>query len=88
MQYLVFFNIWGRYDRTGTLWEGRYHSCLVESKQFLLSCYRYIEANPIRAGIVDKPEQYIWSSYCRNALGKSDAIIKPHNEYLKLGQTE
>jgi len=77
-----------KYDRTGTLWEGRYHSCLIGHGRYLLDCYRYIEANPVRSGIVNKPEEYKWSSYSYNALGELNAIISPHSEYLKLGQTE
>jgi len=81
-------NINYRYGRTGTLWEGRYHSCLVERGNRLLDCYRYIETNPVRTGIVNKPEDYKWSSYCHNAFGEPNAIIFPHSEYLKLGLTE
>ena len=75
------------YDRTGTLWQGRFKSCLIDTETYLLACYRYIELNPVRAAIVHNPNQYQWSSYAANALGKYDAIVTPHDTYLELGQT-
>lgn len=57
------------YRRRGSFWEGRYKSSLIDSERYLLQCYRYIELNPVRAGMVSKPEQYSWSSYRANALG-------------------
>jgi putative transposase len=74
--------------RTGTLWEGRYKSSLIDSDQYLLTCYRYIELNPVRAGIVTLPEEYGWSSFHRNASGKKDELITPHATYLSLGKSE
>ena len=74
-----------KYNRTGTLWEGRYHSCLIENNTQIIDMYRYIEMNPVRNEIVNKPESYKWSSYSCNALGQHDCFIIPHNEYLKLG---
>jgi putative transposase len=74
-----------KYDRTGTLWEGRFRSCIVQSEAYLLTCYRYVELNPVRAGMVRRPQDYPWSSYSANALGATDAGITPHEEYLKLG---
>lgn len=82
-RYVRFINY--KYERSGTLWEGRYHSCLVESENYLLDCYRYIELNPVRNKIVGKPQEYIWSSYLYNGLGFPDVNIIPHDEYLKLG---
>jgi REP-associated tyrosine transposase len=76
-----------RYQRTGTLWEGRYRSSLVDSEHYLLVCSRYIELNPVRAGMVDRPHQYRWSSYRCNALGEADALITPHALYLALGSS-
>ena len=73
--------------RTGTLWEGRYKSCLVESEHYLLTCYRYIELNPVRAGMVARPEDYEWSSYGGNALGIADPVLTPHVNFLRLGST-
>ena len=59
------------YKRAGILWEGRYKSCLLEAENYLLELYRYIEHNPVRAGMVGGPSQYPWSSYPINALGKN-----------------
>jgi putative transposase len=76
------------YRRTGTLWEGRYKSCLVGSGRYLLTCYRYIELNPIRAGMVECPGEYRWSSYRSNALGEADPLLSPHAQYTTLGATQ
>ncbi len=84
-QYVRYFNY--LYHRTGTLWEGRYKSCLVQSEQYLLEVYRYIELNPVRANMVDDPAKYRWSSYQVNALGKSQELCVPHPEYTALGST-
>ncbi len=84
-QYVQYFN--KTYQRSGTLWEGRYKSCIVQTSEYLLQCYRYIELNPVRAGIVANPSEFAWSSYRANALGKSSLLITPHNEYLQLGKT-
>ena len=73
------------YRRTGTLWEGRFKSCLVQSEHYFLTCHRYIELNPVRAGIVDSATDYPWSSYRANALGEPCEWLVPHNEYLRLG---
>ncbi len=75
-----------RYKRTGTLWEGRHRSSLVQSEKYLLTCYRYIELNPVAAKMVTKPEEYYWSSYGSNAWGDK-SWITPHSEYILLGQT-
>jgi REP-associated tyrosine transposase len=74
-----------RYRRTGTLWEGRYKACLVDTDIHLLRCYRYIELNPVRARMVADAEDYTWSSYAHNALAAVDPLIKPHACYLSLG---
>ena len=76
------------YRRTGTLWEGRYKASLVDSEAYLLTCMRYIEMNPLRAGMVDSPGDYNWSSYLGNAQGKNDKIIETHPVYQSLGTTE
>jgi len=73
------------YDRTGTLWEGRYKSSLIDAEDYLLVCSRYIELNPVRASMVKHPSEYGWSSYGANAQGKSDVLVKPHAQYLALG---
>ena len=75
----------GRYHRTGTLWEGRYKACLVDTESYLLRCYRYIELNPIRARMAEAPGDYAWSSFACNALGASNPLIQPHASYLSLG---
>jgi len=76
-----------RYKRTGTLWEGRHRSSIVQAETYLLRCYRYIELNPVRARLVARPEEYRWSSYRVNAWG-DDSWLSPHKEYWKLGATE
>jgi putative transposase len=76
------------YRRRGTLWEGRYKSSLVDQEQYLLTCYRYIELNPVRANMVEQPQDYRWSSYASHALGKPDDLIDDHPLYLALGNTE
>ena len=84
-QYVRYFN--RQNQRTGTLWEGRYRSCLVQPDSYLLEVYRYIELNPVRAALASNPAEYSWSSYQINASGKPSALCKPHAEYLKLGET-
>lgn len=73
------------YRRTGSLWEGRYKSSVVQAETYLLACYRYIELNPIRAGMVTDPAQYRWSSYRANGLGQTDTRLMPHPLYLAQG---
>ena len=73
------------YGRTGTLWDGRYKSSLVQAEVYLLLCQCYIELNPVRAGMVPEPAQYRWSSYRANALGEPDLLLTPHPLYLALG---
>ena len=84
-QYVHYFNRLNQ--RTGTLWEGRYRSCLVQPDSYLLEVYRYIELNPVRAALASNPAEFNWSSYQINASGKPSALCKPHAEYLKLGET-
>ena len=76
------------YRRSGTLWEGRFRSCLTQSEDYVLGCYRYIELNPVRAGMVRRPQDYRWSSYHANGLGRPDAVLTPHGEYLRLGRND
>lgn len=80
--YAKWFNLAHR--RCGTLWEGRYKSCLVDSETYLLACHRYIELNPVRAWMVSDPADYLWSSYRANALGQPDPILEPHPVHLAL----
>jgi putative transposase len=84
-RYAQYFN--RKYERTGPLWDGRYHSCIAESAYYVLACYRYIELNPVRAGMVASPTGYQWSSYRANADGSDDQLTRPHAEYLALGRT-
>ncbi len=87
-RYSQYFN--RRYHRSGSLWEGRYKTGFVDTESYLLTCYRYIEMNPVRAGIAMNPEDYPYSSYHANALGKHDALITPHSvyeEYINSGRT-
>ena len=74
------------YRRHGGLWEGRYRGNVIDSQAYLLLCMRYIERNPVRAGMVDHPASYRWSSYTANALGVSNAILTAHAEYVALGR--
>ena len=85
-QYVRFFN--QQNLRTGTLWEGRYRSCLVQPGNYLLEVCRYIEMNPIRLSLVNYAGDYNWSSFQVNAKGKPSALCKQHAEYLKLGETK
>jgi putative transposase len=71
--YVQYFN-W-RYQRTGTLWEGRYKASVLDTECYLLTCYRYIEMNPVRAGMVDHPQDYRWSSHACNAAGHTDPLV-------------
>lgn len=72
------------YRRSGSLWEGRYKTSLIDTDRYLLLCYRYIELNPMRAGMVRSPGDYPWSSYHGNALGEEDTLLTPHEVYLAL----
>ena len=74
------------YGRTGTLWDGRDKSSLVQAETYLLLCQRYIELNPVRAGMVTDPAQYRWSSYRTNAFGDPTTLLSPHPIYLALGR--
>lgn len=76
-----------RYARTGTLFEGRYKSTLVQTERYLLACYRYIELNPVRAGLASDPADYPWSSHRCNALGHDDALVALHPLFEALGAT-
>jgi len=73
------------YRRSGTLWEGRFRSCLLQEEGYLLECHRYIELNPVRAAMVEHPGMYRWSSYRANAQGEASPFLKPHPQYASLG---
>lgn len=82
-KYVRYFNF--THERTGTLWEGRYKSTLVDADRYLLTVYRYIELNPVRANMVSHASEYPWSSYQGNALGKVIQLVTPHPVYCQLG---
>lgn len=82
--YVPYFN--RRHGRTGTLWEGRFRACLAESARYILACYRYIELNPVRAGMVSDPSAYPWSSHRTNTGAALDPLVTPHTEYLALAR--
>lgn len=73
-----------RHGRTGTLWEGRFRSCLVDTERYVLACYRYIEMNPVRARIAAEPLDYRWSSAHANAGSAHDPLLDPHPVYVDL----
>jgi len=85
-RYAHYFN--RKYSRTGTLWEGRFRSCLVQSAHYVLACHRYIELNPVRAGIVKDPGDYRWSSYQANTSGAPDPLVMRHSEIASLGASQ
>jgi putative transposase len=74
--------------RSGSLWEGRYKSSIISAEEYLPACCRYIELNPLRAGMVTDPAQYQWSSYRAKACGKKDAVVDLPLFYLSSGDTE
>ena len=83
-KYVQLFNKYNQ--RSGTLWEGRFRSTLIDSETYLFACYRYIELNPVRAHMVNVPDDYRWSSYRVNALGSKSTLIKPRQELLQLSK--
>jgi putative transposase len=83
--YVRYFN--KRHNRSGTLWEGRYKSSLVDSEAYLLSCMAYIDLNPVRAGLAEVPEGFNWSSYKHLIGQKIDKLVTPHALYWGLGNT-
>lgn len=72
------------YGRSGSLFEGRFRSSMVEEERYLLTCYRYIELNPVRAGLVNHPLEYPWSSYRANAAGDPDPVVIPHAVFMRI----
>ena len=85
-RYTGYFN--RRNGRTGTLFEGRYKPYVIHDERYWITCLRYIELNPVRAGLVSDAGEYRWSSYRANALGMNDDLITPHACYLNLGIDE
>ncbi|MDQ7072874.1 MAG: transposase [Gammaproteobacteria bacterium] len=84
-RYVRYFN--ASRNRSGTIWEGRFKSCVVDSEQYLFTLYKYIEMNPIKANMVESIADYPWSSYHHNALGKTDKLITEHEQYQNLAKT-
>ncbi|MDD4908374.1 MAG: transposase [Candidatus Omnitrophica bacterium] len=76
------------YNRTGTLWEGRFKSCIIEAESYFLSCLKYIEMNPVKANIVSSPESYRWSSYRVRAYGDKNKIVDIDPWYKSLGEDD
>lgn len=83
--YVRYFN--ARQGRTGTLWEGRYKSTLIQADRYLLACMVYMDLNPVRAGLVSDPGDYPWSSYLHYIGRKADKLVTPHPLYWELGNT-
>jgi len=84
-RYVRYFN--QRQGRTGTLWEGRYKSTLIQAERYLLACMAYIDLNPVRAGIAMGPGDYPWSSHGHYVGLRNDRLISPHPLYWELGNT-
>ncbi len=84
-RYVRYFN--ASHERTGTLWEGRFKSAMVSRDEYLIACSRYIELNPVRAGMVPHPREYRWSSYPGRALGRPDPLLDEDPWYVTLGDT-
>jgi putative transposase len=83
--YVRYFN--DRHGRSGTLWEGRYRSTLIETERYLLVCMAYIELNPVRAGLAETAADYLWSSHRHNAGMSVDKLVTPHALLWSLGNT-
>ncbi|MCZ6469887.1 MAG: transposase [Gammaproteobacteria bacterium] len=85
-KYVQYFN--NKYASSGTLWEGRYRATILDSKEYLLICSRYIELNPVRAEMVKHPRDYDWCSYGYNAMGYEDPLITEHRLFSHLATRE
>ena len=83
--YVRYFN--DTQKRSGTLWEGRYKSTVIQADRYLLACMVYIDLNPVRAGLVMQPQDYLWSSYLHYLGVRTDRLITPHALYWELGNT-
>lgn len=85
MQYVPYINY--NYGTSGSIWEGRYKANMIQDEEYLLTCMRYIELNPVRANMVRSSGAYPWSSYRANGEGKTDILTQPHHLYHSLGKT-
>jgi putative transposase len=83
--YVRYFN--DRHGRSGTLWEGRYRSTLIQTERYLLTCMAYIDLNPVRAGLAIDPRDFAWSSHAHYAGLRHDRLLTPHPLYWELGNT-
>jgi putative transposase len=83
--YVPVFNL--KHHRTGGLWEGRYRSFVIETESYWFKCMRYVELNPVRAGMVSRPDEYRWSSARAHVCGDDDQVLTSHELYLRLGET-
>ena len=83
--YVPYFN--HKYQRNGTLWQGRYKTAVIDSERYFLTCSRYIELNPVRAGMVPNPADYAWSSYQHHICARTDPLITDHPLHWALGNT-
>lgn len=84
-RYVRYFN--DVHGRSGTLWEGRYRSTLIEADSYLLACMAYIDLNPVRAGLVTQARDFPWSSHAHYAGLRVDRLVSPHPLYWELGNT-
>lgn len=84
-RYVRYFN--DRQQRTGTLWEGRYRSTLIQTDRYLLACMAYIDLNPVRAGVVANPKDYLWSSHGHYVGLRTDKLVTPHSMVWQMGNT-
>jgi putative transposase len=84
-RYVRHFNL--RHQRTGTLWEGRYKSTLIQAERYLLACMTYIDLNPVRAALVADPRDYRWSSHAHYAGLRDDKLVTPHPLFWAMGNT-
>ena len=83
--YVQYFN--RQHKRTGTLWEGRYRSTVLQTERYLLQCMAYIDLNPVRAAMVAGPQDYPWSSFAHYTGQRADPLVSPHPLYWELGNT-
>jgi putative transposase len=86
MRYVAYSN--HKYGRSGSVWEGRFKSSLVQQEAYFLSIMRYIELNPVRANMVESPSQYRWSSFCHNGGERHIELIQEHSLYKALGDSK
>ena len=86
LRYVPYIN--HRYATSGSIWEGRFKASLIDSDDYLLACMRYIELNPVRANMVERAEDYRWSSYKNNALGQGEEWLQDHELYRALARTK